>query len=153
MVGKVDENFLSKMVEETYQLISDEGKVLYFNSTFGELLHDLKVSYFPCKFVDSISCFRTKIGETCIDFPSNWSIFSTIKKKVDSNEEIVFRINKNGDEEKLLDVMKQFVNYPSELLFIFSNRQLFVAYLPEGEEEIFSKISSAFNQSKINVAA
>jgi hypothetical protein len=106
-----DQELLMKLItEETYQddaVQSSQGNLVsYFEKRLNEVdYHSLKnylvdenILTFPLSYIPATGCYRLKIQQNEIDFPSNWSIFSKF-----SSDQLA-SIKSSDDEDFLCDI-------------------------------------------------
>ncbi len=107
-----DDNLLNVLLKETYESLAEDNDFKnskdlldYYNQKQGELeidffkygkLYGGKV--LPCEYIEKTSCFRLKINSLILDFPSNWSVFSLIKKMKNSKELCFLEVSEEVDE-------------------------------------------------------
>jgi hypothetical protein len=118
---KNDETLISKLIEETCQEENSEGlntepitKPMedlssYFERRVNQVeylslakyIFDQSLTAIELKFNQSTKCFKMKIGNIELDFPSNWSVFSTI-----STTEVIY-VNRENDTDFLCDILTE----------------------------------------------
>lgn len=111
-----DQDLLLKQItEETYQddvsTSSPISLVNYFEKRLNEVdflslktyLSNEEVLFLPMSYKEATKCYRIAIGQSEIDFPSNWSIFSRL-----SSEQLVY-LKASMDEDFLCEILSSIV--------------------------------------------
>lgn len=101
---------LKQITEETYlddvSVSSPISLVNYFEKRLNEVdflslktyLANEEVLFLPMNYCEATKCYRVLLGQTVIDFPSNWSIFNKF-----SSEHLV-HVKANADEDFLCEI-------------------------------------------------
>ncbi len=135
-----DDLLMSKLIAETYTESSDKDQPnavgelrSYFEKKLNEVefislkdyvqQNNLRIN--DVHFQAKTKCFRIKLDQTILDFPSNWSIFKQI-----SSEDIVY-VDSTLDQDFLLDIFAEINNEHFNLLFVKEIEKIKIVYLPE----------------------
>lgn len=91
------------------------------------------------RYLPSVHAFRFRINNQLVDFPENWSIFSTLKSCINENHQMIFAFNLDQDRDSLGHVF----NAQSGALCFYFNDGLFSVFnLNQIELENLQKKSS-----------
>ena len=129
------DTFMKQIIDETYRDDAAESSpsnlVNYFEKRLNEVdylsltnyLVNEEILFIPMNLIEQTKCYRISLGNTLIDFPSNWSIFNNF-----SMEKLVY-VNANKDEDFLCEIFLSYVgevkilvlandNIESKLIFL-----------------------------------
>jgi hypothetical protein len=129
---KNDEILISKLIEET---CTDENSEnlnsgpttkpsedlsSYFERRVNQVeylslakyIFDQSLNAIELKFNNPTKCFKMKIGNIELDFPSNWSVFSNI-----STTEVIY-VNRENDTEFLCDILTEISDHCESFMLV-----------------------------------
>jgi hypothetical protein len=95
-------------------------------------------------------CYRLVLKQSILDFPSNWSIFSSIK-----DSDLVF-LNQSMDQDYLLDLFAELCGNFQNIALVKENKKVKLVFLPEDSSmdhlkwmrDFFEKKNSDYSEKK-----
>ncbi len=138
MTSLKEDVFIQKLLEETYEFLpenetaKDPSDLLsYFNVcnanqasliSLEKLKSTLSAgymhSYFELGYNSSLKCFRLKMGETVLDIPRNWGVFSNVYQSIQEGKNTIITINSKNDVDGLLEVLTPQTNSNQSITII-----------------------------------
>lgn len=148
---KNDDWLIGKLLEETYQSLpegelskSPDDLLQYFDAHQNKSAPDSRdhlltgylkgqgIVFSSLSFNRRSGCFRAAIGDTCLDIPSNWGVFSSIE--VDRAENQLIQIKKAEDSLGLCEVLSSLIPYDSDMVILTHHGRNYLVLTREGEE-------------------
>ncbi|MDO9182836.1 MAG: hypothetical protein Q7U04_10535 [Bacteriovorax sp.] len=137
-----EDTLISKLIEETCAgpAVNDQPNNStdlrkYFEKrlnqvdfiSIGDYLDQHHLTHQSLIFQNNSSCYRLSYNESVLDFPSNWSVFQSIK-----NSDLIY-VDQTLDQDFLLDIFSEVSGAFQNLLIINENQSVKLVFLPDEE--------------------
>lgn len=105
----MSDDLISTLTEETCKCVEESAdKILAHEELYNHYLAqiDKQSDSWKINYVESISCFRMEFNDQVLDFPDNWSIFSSVKDLLIKFSVFEIELTRENDEDLILDVIE-----------------------------------------------